>query len=160
MKKFVYFILIFLFLNTQWVFSSEIIPDFSLETLKNEKVSLNNYLKNNDYSFVVFFTTWCPWCTKQLELFESLKEEVSANVSFIGISLDNNPLKVLRKINDAKVTYPVLIGGAEIASYFNVSGIPVTVLIDSKGNHLEQFVGFRDKKSILENIYKLKPIID
>ncbi len=122
------------------------VPDFKLSSLKGESVSLNYYTKNKDVSFLVFFTTWCPWCSRQMETFELMAQDTSANVVFLAIGLENEPKKVANKINSLGITYPVVLGNSAIAEYFNVSSIPVTVVIDKAGKKIDQVVGYRDKK--------------
>lgn len=139
------YILLFSFIFGKEV-SAEKVPDFILSSLKGESVALSYYTKDKDVSFLVFFTTWCPWCAKQMEAFEEMSQDTSVNVQFLAIGFDNEAKKVVSKVKSLGITYPVVIGTSAIAQYFNVSSIPVTVVIDKKGNVIDQVVGFRDKK--------------
>ncbi len=71
----------------------EIIPDFMLSELSGEEVALSTYVEGKDISYLVFFTTWCPWCSKQLEAFQGMSEEVSSNVGFVAIGFDKSTKK-------------------------------------------------------------------
>jgi thiol-disulfide isomerase/thioredoxin len=148
-----FYILMFSFIFGKEV-STEKVPDFILSSLKGESVALSYYTKDKDVSFLVFFTTWCPWCAKQMEAFEEMAQDTSANVQFLAIGFDNEAKKVVSKVKSLGITYPVVIGTSAIAQYFNVSSIPVTVVIDKKGNVIDQVVGFRDKKYFINYLAK------
>lgn len=156
MKKII--LLSFMVLMFSFIFGKEVaserVPDFTLSSLKGEAVSLSYYTNDKDVSFLVFFTTWCPWCAKQMETFEEMSLDTSANVQFLAIGFDNEAKKVVNKTKSLGITYPVVIGNSKIAQYFNVSSIPVTIVIDKKGNVIDQVVGFRDKKYFINYLVR------
>ena len=151
-------LLCFMIFMVGFIFAKEATPekvsDFKLSSLKGEAVSLSYYIKDKDVSFIVFFTTWCPWCAKQLEAFEEMANSNSGNVQYLAIGFDNDPKKIISKIKSLGVTYPALVGNDKIAEYFNISGIPVTVVVDKKGNKIDQVVGFREKSYFLKYLPK------
>ncbi len=146
MKKIILFAIVLSMLGLNFAKESEKVPNFLLNSLSGQVVSLDSYTANKDVSFLVFFTSWCPWCTKQLETFQEMSKETSAKVQYVAIGFDNDKKKVIGKINSIGVTFPVVMGTSEISEYFKVSGIPVTVVVDKKGKVIDQVVGFRDKK--------------
>lgn len=139
-------LLMFCFMLGQEVGKQEVVPDFKLNSLNGDSVMLSSYTQKKDVSFLVFFTTWCPWCTKQMETFQEMSGEVSSNVLFLAIGFESDSKKISNKISNLGVTYPVVLGNNAIAKYFNISGIPVTVVLDGQGNKLDQVVGFRPKE--------------
>ncbi|MDD4526510.1 MAG: TlpA disulfide reductase family protein [Candidatus Margulisbacteria bacterium] len=146
MKKLVLLSLIVLMFSYAFGKEVEKVPDFSLNALDGKAVSLSYYTSDKDVSFLVFFTTWCPWCSKQMETFEEMFQENSTKNQFLAIGFDNDVKKIKSKMKSLGITYPVVVGNNKIAGYFNVSGIPVTVVIDKSGKVTDQVVGFRDKK--------------
>lgn len=137
-------LVMFSFIFGQEIVDKQIVPDFTFKSITGEEVTLSKYTSDKDVTFLVFFTTWCPWCTKQMEVFEKMSYENSKNISFVAITIEDDVKKISNKIKSIGVTFPVVLGGSDIAQFFKISGIPVTVILNSKREKIEQIIGFRD----------------
>jgi len=134
-------------------------PDFQLKNLANLNVSIHSLTNGHDVTFLVFFTTWCSFCEKDIEGFQSLFQKYKDNgVGVVAISFDKKNATVSKYVNDKSLDYPVLMGSDEIASHFAIRGIPVTVVVDENNNVIEKIVGFKGPEyyeNIIEQILKV-----
>ena len=96
-----------------------IAPEFSLESLDGETVSLNS-LKGK-YIVIHIATTWCPYCNAEApyleELYNSYKDN---NVAVIIIDVKESKELIKEKLQDKyNFTFPVLIDiNGEVAASF------------------------------------------
>jgi thiol-disulfide isomerase/thioredoxin len=87
---------------------------------------------------VNFWATWCPPCRKEIPEFVAISEKLQGKgVQFVGISIDSAD-KVRQFRDEARISYPLLIGGMEtmdFADHFGskVKGLPFTVILDRQG---------------------------
>lgn len=91
---------------------------------------------------VNFFAAWCSPCRAELPEFESVYQDVSEQVNFIGISRDEFPEESLELLAETGVTYPS--GWDSEGSLFadlGLLGMPSTLLVDSDGLVVEQWSG-------------------
>ncbi len=109
---------------------SQISP-FQLNTLSG-KVWSSTRLRGN-ITVVNLFATWCPPCREEIPGFDYLAHEYShTNVHFIGISMSNVDMDVLRSfIHSESIPYPVMLPEGKLP--FNTQLLPTTYLIDSNG---------------------------
>lgn len=131
-------------------------PNFILENIKGQKVSLYKYL---DKKIIVlnFFTTWCGNCRREIPgLNKIYKEYKKKGIEVIGIDSGEDKESVKFFAKKMKITYSVLVDeNDKVASLFRVFGIPHTLVIDKKGivkyNQVGSFFG---NKNILDDLLK------
>jgi len=159
-SKFIIFLLITVFATT--LYAGQKAPDFSLENLKGEKVSLSAY--KGKVLIVDFWATWCPPCRKEIPHFNELYAAYKAKgLVILGISLDDGGKKVLNDfLKNNKVDYPILLGNDQISAAYQQfvnsderNAIPFTFVIDKKGEIAQVFVGYREKAEFEKVIAKL-----
>jgi thiol-disulfide isomerase/thioredoxin len=107
---------------------------------------------------VNFWATWCNPCKLEVpHLIEIANEYQRQGVRVIGISLDaaiTNNLK--SAVAALKITYPVLVGGAEkIFDRTGIDGIPATLIIAVDGKVYRTLVGYHTKEEMLAPITEL-----
>lgn len=119
-------------------------PDFTLESVDGKMIKLSDY--RGKIVILDFWATWCGPCRAGIPDLVSLKSVYSSKgVEIIGISVDQNKSLVSPFMKEFNINYPVVFGNSEVAEdYGNISAIPTTVIIDSEGNIVEQFVGLRE----------------
>jgi peroxiredoxin len=133
-------------------------PAFSLQSAVDGKVMNSEELKGKTL-LITFFATWCPPCRKEIPSLIKLQNKyTSQGFSVIGLSMDENGPKVVRKLIDKeKINYPVLMSDSKTAKDFGgIAGIPTSFLIDREGNVIKRYPGYvpfsmldKDIKSIL-----------
>ena len=128
--------------------------EFSLKDLQSKKVSLSDF--RGKVVLLNFFATWCSPCRMEIpELVKIHQKYKNKDFALLGISLDADavPFMIQSFAKDMKITYPVLMGSPEIADGYQVTGVPVTVVINKEGKIHKRFDGLVPTK-FLENALK------
>lgn len=122
-----------------------VIPEFELKTLDGKTVKRSEL--NAKVILLNFWATWCGPCVKEMPSLQKLSDAYSSKgLSVIGINLDEDPESVLEKFlekHGIKFRSFVDSQGA-LADRFNVSGLPLTLVIDRNRNLLFEKVGDED----------------
>lgn len=107
--------------------------NFSLEDIKSQRVSLSDF---KDKPLILFFwTTWCPYCRKELKKFSDTYEKLAkAGIGLLAINIGESSVKVDNFTKNFSLLFPVLLDtDASVASIYKILGVPTYVLIDKKG---------------------------
>jgi peroxiredoxin len=124
-------------------------PDFTLEDLSGNKVSLNQYLGN--IVILDFWATNCKPCQRSIpELVEIQDKYRDQGLVIIGISLDH-PSRVNNRYLSAfkekyNINYTILrADGKTTGKYFGNSNfsIPTLFVVNRGGMIIDKHVGFR-----------------
>jgi peroxiredoxin len=130
-------------------------PDFVLKSFAGENLRLSEY--RGEVVMLSFWATWCGDCRAQLtELAVMHDRYQDAGVELLAVSLDQNARQAREVM--AGVSYPVLHDAAgEVGRLYDVSRMPVMVLIDRGGVVREVFEGFRrgSEEQYLERVQAL-----
>jgi len=107
--------------------------DFSVQDTTGRNHALSDYRGRN--LLVVFWATWCPACNMEIPHLIQLRNEVPE--SGLGIlAISNEQIEQLKPFAEAKgINYTVasLSGATLPAPFGEVSAIPTTFFIDSRG---------------------------
>jgi peroxiredoxin len=128
-------------------------PNFSLKTADGKTIELKKL--QGKVVVVNFWATWCGPCKAEIPGFMEIYQQYkSKGLEIVGISLDQGGWKPVKPfIERYKITYPVVIGDANLAdAYGGISAIPTTFVVDKKGNITKQHVGYLDKKAFEDMI--------
>ncbi|MCB1961239.1 MAG: TlpA family protein disulfide reductase [Rhodocyclaceae bacterium] len=107
-----------------------------------------------------FWATWCPPCLDEIpdfvDVFEAHRE---SGVRFVGLSIDN-PRNVAAFRDRLQVSYPLLIGNAEMLKLAQALGnpaqaLPFTVILDRDGQIRHATVGRLSKSDLAGKISSL-----
>jgi peroxiredoxin len=130
-------------------------PDFVLKSLSGKNLRLSEY--RGEVVMLTFWATWCGDCRAQLvELGEMRDRYQDAGVELLAVSLDQNARQAGEVMSEA--SYPVLHDAAgDIGRLYDVTKMPVMVLIDRGGVVREVFEGFRrgNEEQYLERVQAL-----
>ena len=107
--------------------------DFVLEDLNGNKVKLSSY--NGQEVLLVFSTTWCSYCRKEIpqlkKLYAKYKEK---GLEIINIDIQESKDKVSAYTLKHKLPYTVLLDtDGKVASMYGIIGVPTKVLISKDG---------------------------
>lgn len=119
-------------------------PAFTLKDLSGQEVSLSDF--RGKVVLLDFWATWCPPCLVSVPHLNALYQtHMGDGLVVLGISLDQGDASSLSAfIKTMKITYPVLIGTAEVAEKYDIKPIPASFLIDRRGNMRARLIGFND----------------
>ena len=119
-------------------------PAFRLSSLTDNAMVDTAELKGQ-VLLVTFFATWCPPCIQEIPTLNSLQESLQEKgFTVLGLSVDEGETDLLLKlIEKYEVVYPVVLADRDLARAFGgVSGIPVTFLVNRKGEIVKKYLGY------------------
>jgi len=109
--------------------------DFVLSDLHGSKVALASFLDNKRPVLLFFWTTWCPYCLKDMKNIDRLAAEYKDAVTILAINAGEDKRDVERVVRNYGVKTIVLIDPAQTATEgFHVIGVPTFVLINGAGD--------------------------
>jgi peroxiredoxin len=130
-------------------------PDFVLKSFAGKNLRLSEY--RGEVVMLSFWATWCGDCRAQLVELGAMRDRYQdAGIELLAVSLDQNARQASQSTADA--SYPVLHdAGGEVGRLYDVTKMPVMVLIDRGGVVREVFEGFRrgNEEQYLEHVQAL-----
>jgi peroxiredoxin len=130
-------------------------PDFVLKSVAGKNLRLSEY--RGEVVMLSFSATWCGDCRAQLEQLGAMRDRYQdAGVELLAVSLDQTPRQAGELMTDAG--FPVLHdAGGNVGRMYDVTKMPVMVLIDRGGVVREVFEGFRrgNEEQYLERVQAL-----
>ncbi|MFC1657990.1 cytochrome c biogenesis protein CcdA [Candidatus Omnitrophota bacterium] len=114
--------------------ASPLAPDFTLEDLDANKVTLSQFQDNK--SVVLFFwTTWCPYCRSELlKLNQIYPETILEDIEILAINIEESRAKVRAFLKRYSLDLRVLLDSdARVAYSYSLVGVPTFVLINKQG---------------------------
>jgi thiol-disulfide isomerase/thioredoxin len=119
-------------------------PDFVLSNNRGEMVSVADF--KGKTILLNFWATWCDPCREEMPMLVDLQSQhASKGLQVVGIALDDSRV-VKNFVNAFGISYPVLVGEADVfdvsAAFGNREGVlPFSVLIDRNGVIRWQYAG-------------------
>ena len=114
--------------------NEKIAPNFILETVTGEKISLKDF--KGKAVLLNFWATWCQPCKKELPSMQRIYEELSSEgVEVVAISIDRNKKeRVKQYIKNHNLTFPILLDpGQKVRKDYFILGLPTSYLIGIDG---------------------------
>jgi cytochrome c biogenesis protein CcmG/thiol:disulfide interchange protein DsbE len=113
---------------------SQVAPNFKLQDIYGNTVVLSNY-KDKQTVLLLFWTTWCPFCRKQLKLVnEKYAELASDGTEVLAINIGEPVDRVADFVKSYNLTFRVLLDEhTNVAEAYELLGIPTYIIIDKKG---------------------------
>lgn len=112
--------------------------DLIVQDLSGKTVDIASYTAQSKKPLLLFFwTSWCPYCLKELKDLNQKQEELGGKVDLFAINAGESKKTVERVVSDRKLTARVFTDEEmKAADGFDVLGVPTFVLIDEKGSVL------------------------
>lgn len=136
-------------------------PDFTMQGLKGKEISLADF--RGKVIYVDFWASWCGPCREQFpfskRLHDQLSDKQKKEVVFLYISIDNTEEIWKKALNSLQLEgeHALSPGGwnSFVAKYYKINSIPRYLLIDKKGNVVDQDAKRPSDDSTIQDILKL-----
>ena len=136
---------------------NKILENFtSTDLFSNEKIDSNQIIKNNKFTLINIWASWCIPCRKEHSTLMSLSEK--KNISIVGLNYkdkNSNANKFLDELGNpfSKIlTDPDGVISISLGAY----GVPETFLIDNEFKIIKKYIGPLTKENNLEIIKIIK----
>ncbi|WP_281658031.1 TlpA disulfide reductase family protein [Halobacillus sp. Cin3] len=110
-------------------------PDFTLETLEGEKVSLSDF--KGKKVFLNYWATWCPPCREEMPEMQRFQEAHGEEVVILavnGTGSEKSVENVAAFVKDGGYTFPVLLDKElSLNQDYQIISIPTTYFIGTDG---------------------------
>lgn len=120
------------FYSPQYGFKAPLFEDKEMTTQK--KIKLEDY--RGKYVLLDIWATWCTGCIQDLPYFKAAYDSLDHDkIEFISIAGDSNEADIRKLLDKHKITWPQIKmeRGNPIIEKYNITGYPVTLLIDPNG---------------------------
>ena len=131
------------------------IADIELRSLQNEKFFTNDDFKNNKYTLINFWASWCAPCRVEHPYLMMLSKY--QHLKILGINFKDKKINALKFLEELGDPYHYLAkdSSGKQSVNFGIYGIPESILIDNKFNIIKKIIGpinERDLEAIKEII--------
>ena len=117
--------------------------NFSLGTLGHpgQRISLSSLAGRP--VIVNFFASWCEPCQRETPLLARFYRARHANVTIIGIDVNDQTSSALAFVRKSGVTYPIATAAASNATLiaYNLPGLPATYFLDARHRIVKRVYG-------------------
>lgn len=128
------FIVLLIFFQFAIAYEGDLAPDFKLQDLDKGFVSLGSY-KDKQPVLLFFWTTWCPFCRREIKLLnEKYSELAREGLKILTINIGERPERLERFVKNYSLNVPVALDiDTSVAYDYGILGVPTYVLINDKG---------------------------
>lgn len=116
----------------------ETAPEFALYDLDNAKHVLSDY--RGQTVVLNFWATWCGPCRTEIPILNDFAAD-NPDIPVLGIATDGPPKKLAEAAEALGIDYPVLVGTDSVTSDYQVSTIPMTVVVGPEGELKDVHIG-------------------
>jgi peroxiredoxin len=142
----------------------KIAPGFSLTGADGRNLNMADY--RGKVVLLDFWATWCGGCKVEIPWYMEFDEKYKGHgLAVIGVSMDEDGWKAVRPFlarerdpetgGKTAMKYPVVIGNDTLAKEYNLTSMPMTLLIDRKGRIALSHTGVVNKVDFEEHIQQL-----
>ena len=130
-------------------------PDFALPDSDGKPIALSQY--KGRVVLLDFWATWCTGCKVEIPWYIEFQERYAVEgLSSIGVSMDEEGWSVVRPYLQAHpISYPIVLGNPDLVKPYDITNLPVTLLIDRRGRIADAHVGMVDKDGWEQEIRQL-----
>jgi cytochrome c biogenesis protein CcmG/thiol:disulfide interchange protein DsbE len=139
-------------------------PGFSLTYAEGRTLSLAD--DRGKVVLLDFWATWCGGCKLEIPWYMEFDQKYKGHgLAVIGVSMDEDGWKAVRPFlarerdpetgGKTAMKYPVVIGNDALAKQYNMTSMPMTLLIDRKGRIALSHIGVVNKGDFEAHIQEL-----
>tara|TARA_Y100001958_G_C21023368_1_gene399036 strand:- start:195 stop:713 length:519 start_codon:yes stop_codon:yes gene_type:complete len=126
------------------------IANIELESLQGDKFFLNGDFKNNNYTLINFWASWCAPCRVEHPYLMMLSK--NTDIKILGINFKDKKINALKFLEELGDPYDYLAkdSSGKQSVNFGIYGVPESILIDNKFNILKKIIGPLNEKDLEE----------
>ena len=126
------------------------LADIELRSLQSDKFFVNDDFKNNKYTLINFWASWCAPCRVEHPYLMRLSKK--KGIKILGINFKDKKINALKFLDELGDPYDYLAkdSSGKQSVNFGIYGIPESILIDNKFNILKKIIGPLNEKDIKE----------
>jgi thiol-disulfide isomerase/thioredoxin len=130
-------------------------PDFTRTDAAEQSLTLSAY--KGKVVLLDFWATWCGGCKVEIPWYIEFDWKYRDNgLTVIGMSMDDQGMTIVKPLLALKkIEYPVVIGNEALAKQYNLTSMPMTLLIDRDGKIAISHTGIVDKDDFESHIRTL-----
>jgi len=131
--------------NTSLSFDDgEEVASFALPDMSDEPIELSNIIKENRYTWINFWASWCGPCREEMPMMSELYNEFAdQGLAIVAVNVKENTETIQNYLDQYPVPFTVLRDSTgEITQSYNVEALPTSLLVDSKGVVQRIIVGY------------------
>ena len=139
-------------------------PPFGLANAAGKTEQLTDY--RGKVVLLNFWATDCGGCRLEIPWIVGIDQSYkNKGVAVVGISMDisyedlKNAAEAWSKVKPFiqahQITYPILMGDAQVTKSYDLQALPATYLIDKSGRVAAAYIGLIDKQNVEANINTL-----
>jgi peroxiredoxin len=119
-------------------------PDFSLPGTSEQEIKLSDY--RGKIVLLNFWATFCAPCRMEMPSLQAISVKYqNDDIVVIAVSVDSGREKAVKKwIKKMKLKFPIALEGNTAGDSYAVSALPVTFIIDKKGQLIGRILGERE----------------
>lgn len=131
------------------------VPDFTLQTVDGETVSLSDY--RGRPVVLNFWATWCTPCREEMPLLQdSYEAHAEDGLVVIGVNVRETPEVIERFLDEVIIDFPILLDSeTAVVNRYLVNSLPMTFFIDRDGRLRTLVVGGMSQEVLDERLAKI-----
>ena len=130
----------------------------NLKSFDDNKIYTSEDLKNNDYTLINFWASWCAPCRVEHPYLMQLSKEKKLKI--LGVNFKDKKINALKFLNNLGNPYSLLAKDTtgKQSVNFGIYGIPESILINNETIVLKKFIGplneqdFNDIKKLINSL--------
>ncbi len=118
-------------------------PDFTLKSDGGSNLRLSEH--RGQVVMINFWASWCGPCRQEMPLLDELQQRYSpAGFTVLGVNVEQDSSQAQRLLKQMDISFPILFDSDSVVSkLYDVSAMPVTVMVDRDGNMRYLHKGFK-----------------
>lgn len=118
-----------------------IAPDFTLTDANGAPVRLSGY--KGRVVLLDFWATWCTGCKVEIPWYMAFQKKYARQgLTAIGVAMDDDGWqKVKPYLEMHPINYPIVLGNPDLTKPYQITNLPVTLLIDREGKIADAHIG-------------------
>jgi peroxiredoxin len=124
--------------RTICVEEGKVAPDFTLETIDGESVSLSSH--RGKVVLIAFWASWCPPCLEELAFLQELSDQLSDDVVVLAVNQETQLFsedrveQLKQQVAEWGIKHPVLLDkNLDVWGEYCINALPTNVIIDREG---------------------------